>query len=194
MTNINPETGIRYGCIYLNSLDPYVAEELWTRGTNLSEKEAYIELGNEIERDADNIEEEVRVAIAECDPSLVGDEDWFERRCEDAWNAAGYDSREDYIDCRLERESEHIQIEEPTIEGEYEGVTYEISHLGGAALLFCIRSCFTITANLCSPCVPGAVSIDSPSANGYEGYTVPPEWMLDEETRSEASKYTRQKV
>ena len=44
MTNINPETGIRYGCVYLNSLDPDTAAWLWDDAENLSEAEAYAEL------------------------------------------------------------------------------------------------------------------------------------------------------
>jgi hypothetical protein len=179
MTNTNPETGIRYGCIYLNSLDPDVAEELWTGGKNISELQAYKDIEAEIERDADNIEDEVRTAIAECDPSLVGNEDWFERRCEDAWNAAGYDSREDYIDSRIDAEMQDFTCEEPTISGTYEGVKYEISWLGGAPLLWALESPTISKARLCSPCCPGAIDLNSLD-DDYEGYGIPDDWRAEE--------------
>jgi hypothetical protein len=180
MTNINPETGIRYGCIYLNELDSDVANDLWINGEDLSYKAAYEELKMQIERDADNVEDEVSIGIAETDPSLVGNEAWFERRCEDAWNTLGYDSREDYVETRLERESEHIYIDEPNIAGTYEGVKYEISHLGGAPLLWTIHSPIISKARLCSPCCPGAIDLNSLDDDGYEGYGIPDDWRYKE--------------
>ena len=74
MTNINPETGTRYGCVYLNSLDPDTAQWLWDDAENLSEEEAYEEPTSEIERDAENIEDEVRIAIAERDYAMLSND------------------------------------------------------------------------------------------------------------------------
>lgn len=187
------ETGIRYGCIYLNSLDSDLANDLWMNAENLSEAEAYAELKSEIERDAENIEEEVRIAVAERDYAMLSNDSYMEDEVEAAYNRLGYDDRDDYIDTRLELESERIQIEEPTLAGICEGVRYEISCLGGAPILFCTHSPFTITARLCSPCVPGAIDIDSPDHDGYEGYCPPVDWF-PEENRDEISGYIRAKV
>ena len=68
------ETGIRYGCIYLNSLDPDTASWLWDAAENLSEAQAYEELKAEIERAAENIEEEVRIAVAERDYAMLSND------------------------------------------------------------------------------------------------------------------------
>lgn len=178
--NTNSKTGIRFGVIAVNNLDPDVVENLWYGygAVDLSYQAALEELKAEIERDADNIEDEVRIGIAETDPSLVGDERWEERRIEDEYLRLGYDDREDYVENRLEAESWCIQIDEPTIEGNYQGVHYQISWLGGAPLLFVFESPFKGMFQLCSPCVPNAVSLESPSDVGAEGYDVPPDWRI----------------
>lgn len=179
--NTNPTTGIRYGVIAFNNLDPDLGQELWyTHGRDLSWEAAEKELWAEIERDADAIEEEVRIAIAEDDPSLVGHEDYEASRIESAYMARGYDDREDYVESRFEREREQIQIEEPVIEGEYEGVKYRIDWLGGAPLLWVIEGPVIGRFDLCSPCVPNACSLESPNPDGYEGYDVPADWRWND--------------
>ena len=176
MTNINQQTGVRYSCVYLNSLDSDLANDLWMNAENLSEAQAYDELKNEIERDAENIEEEVRIAIAERDYAMLSNDRYMEDEVEAAYNRLGYDDRDDYIDTRLERESERIQIEEPTLAGTCEGVRYEISWLGGAPLLWVIESPIISKARLCSPCCPNAGDLDSLDDDGYECYGIPADW------------------
>ena len=176
MPNYNPETGIRYGTIYLNHLDDDVANDLWMNGKNVSEENAYAELKSEIERDANAIEEEVHIAIAESDHALLSSERFVDNEIEAAYLRLGYDDRDDYIDTRLERESENIQIDEPIIEGTCEGVTYMISHLGGAPLLWAFESPIISKARLCSPCVPNAGDLDSLDDDGYECYGIPDDW------------------
>ena len=178
MTNTNPETGIRYGTIYLNSLDPDVADELFygSQATNESEKDAYAELKHEIESDADNIEDEVRIAVSERDYSMLANDRYMENEVEGAYNRLGYADRDDYIDTRLEPESQDMQIEEPTISGTLDGVKYEISWLGGAPLLWVFESPIISKARLCSPCVPNAGDLDSLDDDGYECYGIPEDW------------------
>lgn len=181
MTNINPKTNIRYSCVYLNSLDPDTAQWLWDDAENLSEAEAYAELKSEIERDTESIEDEVRIAVAERDYAMLSNDRYMEDEVEAAYNRLGYDDRDDYIDTRLELESERIQIEEPTLAGICEGVRYEISHLGGAPILWVLESPIISKARLCSPCVPGAIDLDSPANTGYEGYGIPENWYYHNE-------------
>lgn len=81
---------------------------------------------------------------------------------------------EDDFDSELDLRVERIQIDEPTIEGVYEGVQYHISWLGGAPLLWVFESPHINPHAQCSPCVPGAGDLDS------EGdvlcYDVPDDW------------------
>ena len=147
MTNINPETGTRYGCVYLNSLDPDTAQWLWDDAENLSEAEAYEELKTEIEAQVQE----------EC-PDFDENEAEIE------------------VEKRLELESERIQIEEPTLAGICEGVRYEISWLGGAPLLWVFESPVISKARLCSPCCPNAGDLNSLDDDGYECYGIPADW------------------
>ena len=148
--NMNPETGIRYGTIYLNTLNGDTAAYLFDEGRNVSEDEAIEELWREIGFEADDLE-------------FDDDTD-----------------REAWVESEFEKRAEGIQIEEPTIEGECDGVKYMISWLGGAPLLWCFESPVTGTFDLCAPCVPNACNLNSPNPDGYEGYTVPADWLEEE--------------
>lgn len=173
--------GVRYGTIYLNSLDPNVADELFCgpQATNLSEQRAYEELKHEIERDADGIEEEIYNEVEDREPRFINDPVYLEVQYEAAFQRLGYADRDDYIDTRLELESQDMQIEEPTISGTLEGVKYEISWLGGAPLLFVLESPVISKARLCSPCVPNAGDLDSLDEDGYECYGIPEYWRYE---------------
>lgn len=150
IANMNPETGIRYGTIYLNNLDGDTAAYLFDEGRNVSEYNALQELRHELVFEADD----------------MGFEDEEEM---EAW-----------LQEEFERRVENLNIEEPTIEGECDGVTYMISWLGGAPLLWVFNSPHVGTFDLCSPCVPGACNLESPDPEGYVGYTVPPDWLRKE--------------
>lgn len=178
MTNTDPETGIAYGVIAMQSLDNDVGQELWygPQARDLSYEAALEELKVEVEREADDIEDEVRIGIAESDPSLVGNERWEDRRIEDAYLRCGYDNREDFIEREIEDRQESIQIEEPIIEGTYEGVQYRIDWLGGAPLLWVFKSPHVTLAHPCSPCVPGAGDLDNVEDGYIDTYDVPVEW------------------
>lgn len=153
MPNYNPESGVPYGVIACNSLDADLLDELWyTHGTNLSYEAAFEELRDEITAEV-NAEHEDDAERDECDIQHE-------------------------IDHRLEKACDYIQIDEPTIEGEYEGVQYHISWLGGAPLLWVFESPHINPHAQCSPCVPGAGDLDA------EGdvlcYDVPDDWRRDE--------------
>lgn len=152
IANINPETGIRYGTIYLNHLDPDTAAYLFDGGRNVSE-------------DEDEVIEEIREEV-----NIAAEENGFGTE----------DDKERWIEREFERRVESLQIEEPTIEGTCDGVEYMISWLGGAPLLWVLKSPHTGRFRLCSPCVPYACDIESPDEDGYEGYTVPADWLPKE--------------
>lgn len=181
--NTHPETKIRYGAISGNNLDPDVFQELFygPQAKDLSYEAALKELRNEAEREADAYEEEVMIAIAETDHGMLGSDRYVERKIEDMWSEKGYDDREDYVEAVVERRLDGLQIEEPTIEGEYEGVKYSISWLGGAPIVFLLESPEVGLFDLCSPCCPGAVSLPEINPDGYLGYTVPDSWRHEED-------------
>lgn len=149
ITNTNSETGIRYGTIYLRSIDDDTAHYLFYEGNNVSMDDAAEELRREI-------------GIEAAERGFDDDTD-----------------REDWEEREFERQVEGIEVEEPTIEGECDGVKYMISWLGGVPLLWVFESPVTGRFNLCSPCVPNACNLDSPNPGGYEGYMVPADWLKE---------------
>ena len=151
MPNYNPDTGIPYGTIYLHHLDSDLAQELWY--THGED----ISYKNALEE----FRSEVRAELLDSEPDVDPDdiEDMIDSRCE--WFEP--------------------QIDEPTIEGEYEGVRYMISWLGGAPLLWVFRSPFTGSYAQCSPCVPGAGDLEKPDEYGVVCYDVPRDWRRDED-------------
>ena len=76
---------------------------------------------------------------------------------------------------------DHVYIEEPIIEFEYEGVKGRTSWLGGALNLWIFESPYTNTFALCSPCVPNVCNLDQPDPDGCVGYDVPPHWRVKED-------------
>lgn len=195
--NTNPETGIRYGVISGNNMDSDVLLDLMygPHARDLSYEETLRQLRHEAEVEADAYEEEVKVAIAEEDYGLLSNDRYVERRIEQMWDARGYDSAEDYVEAVVERRAEALVIEEPEIEGEYEGVKYRISWLGGAPLVWVFEGPKGWARSLCSPCLPNAADLDSgfcsdkdantlkEQSNWHECYVVPFAWRRWEDVR-----------
>jgi hypothetical protein len=150
--NVNLETGVRYGVIALNNIDSDTAQWLWTEGENISEREALDDLQLDIE---EAIAQEIAAGTLDVDTDV-----------------------DDEARRRFERSCDCLEIDEPHIEGEYDDIKYAISWLGGAPLLWMLKSPHTTYANLCSPCVPNAGNLDSLNSDGYECYDVPPDWRV----------------
>jgi hypothetical protein len=193
MTNCNPDTGIRYGVIAMNSLDSDLAHELWygPQATNASEEEAYAEAKRELEAEYDAALEEAHIAAAEVDYNQ--DTDAFVERWMDTHGFG--DCREGYVDQKLQWVE--FQIDEPVISGTYQGVQYTISWLGGAPLLWVFEGPEGSANRLCSPCVPNAADLDGgfkldaetpidvdgypmEDQEGYPCYCVPRDWLAKE--------------
>ena len=181
--NINPETGIRYGYISGSSIHSDILDTImYSVGTDLSFNEAELEAKAEIEREAEEIEEEARIAISERGGYTDREaEDALEEEIEAAYNRLGYDDREDFVDRRLSRAMDHVYIEEPINEFEYEGVKGRTSWLGGACNLWIFESPHTGMYQECSPCVPGAGNLDQPFEWGVLTYDVPADWRVKED-------------
>lgn len=181
MTNINTNTGIRFGYIGAQDLDPDLVHELmYSVGTDLSYQEAVNEICAGHERMADAIEERCEADLEDEGHSMEdpGYEGLLEDRVESAYDRLGFYGREDYVDTRTEREAEYLSIDEPIIEGTYQGVSYQTSWLGGALNFWIFESPVVNRFDLCSPCVPGAGNLHCPNPDGHEAYDVPAEWRV----------------
>lgn len=203
MTNTNPDTGIRYGVISGNSLDSDTLHELFygSGAKDLSYEEALSELHKELVSEADSLEQEVEDDLRDehyTANAPAPDEEQVAAALEAAWERKGYANRDDFIETEGERriEIDRIEIDEPIIEGTYEGVKYRISWLGGAPLVWIIEGPIGYANRLCSPCVPNAADLDGGFVDGsgegnsedalqtvQEGfmcYVVPRDWLRQE--------------
>ncbi len=181
IANINHVTGIRYGYIRGDSIDPdQLHHLLYERGAkDLSWEAARDEIRKEAERMADEVEEQVSIHISEVDPNMYerDREEMEERLLEEAWDKRGFSCRDDFIDARVEAQLELIEIDEPIVEGTNDGVHWRTSWLGGALNLFIFDSPVIVKCALCSICVPNAGNLDS--LGDYETYGVPVEWLAE---------------
>ena len=142
--NIDPETGIAYGTIYLNSLADWVFDEFFYHGTNLTSAAAEEDFLAEWRADNPDAEE--------------GDED---------------DALQDFWDDYYCNDEELYRLET-------DGMILEISYLGGAAMVWVLKSPHTRMVRECSPCCPNAGDLDS-GEGGVVAYDLPPEWYGKEE-------------
>lgn len=181
--NVNPETLIRYGVIACDKLDQDLVQELFygPDAVDLSYKATYDEAKVQATTLYWSLIEEADISAAE---SGADREVGFDReRSQEMWfdlHNHEYDE-ELFVERALERDTDiGWQIDEPEIEGVYEGVTYRIGWLGGAPLLWVLKGPMTYVRSLCSPCVPNAADLDSGfDQNGFLTYTVPQDWVAD---------------
>lgn len=150
------EHGIRFTMYSMNQIDSEMVDSLlYAYGTDLSYA------------DACRQEEKAQRAAweDECESKSV------------AAQEAGTDLVLDDFECNLD--DFQPQIDEPIIEGNYEGVHYRTSWLSGAQMLWVFKSPIIGHFNLCSPCVPGGCDGGAPVArtDGFLGYAVPPTWL-----------------
>lgn len=152
--NINAKTGIAFGYISADALDPDIVHEVLygnVHSTNLTYKSQVEEFLAEQRRlHADS-------PIGSNPPYDSGgefDEEW----AADHFNDGIY------------------HADEETVEGIYQGVSYCSSFLGGALNFWILESPFTTNkARRASPCVPNAAILDTLDGN-VTGYDVPAEW------------------
>jgi hypothetical protein len=151
--NIDLETGIAYGYISARALDADVVEALFQNGTDPIAEEAY---------------KVWRATKAD----MLMDTDATIENIEQATEAADELSHEFW---------EGWDTDEPQTDGEYCGVTFASSYLGGALNFFILKSpVITEHARLASPCVPNAGILDTLDGS-VQAYDVPADWRYTEE-------------
>jgi len=177
--NINTKTGIPYGVVSMNSLKDWVWDEIYSHCESLTykywEEETRKELQNEIEAlledgkiEKDDEEEANDLLKDEAD---IDDLKWF---LEDI----DKDKYRDILRAEYEPDEEEWEGEIPDEKGT---ISVFLSYIGGAPTLWVAESPYTTQGRMCSPCVPGAVDLDSKSENGFDAYDVPPDWYVTED-------------
>lgn len=189
MKNFNPKTGIRYGVISANSLDTNVLDELFYGETAVDV--TYMAAYNEAKTDAaarfDAGLEDAEIAANETD-HLMCDEDREDFIFEWLLDNFGTSDKEQYVEYALEEFSDIYSGDESLITGTYEGVSYQITWLGGAPLVWVLEGPVGWVNQLCSPCVPDAGDLNGGFYTGevgddcvvYTSYIVPKSWLAHE--------------
>lgn len=148
--NVNPGSGIPYGVIKASSV-PRLYEAIRDNGVNVRIRDRDLEITETLTSVLSPLlnKEELAEAIAE----VIS-------RCNEAENNAGFDDSEDTF-----------EYDDP------DGCQFRLSPLGGAPLIWCIKTDRISQAMRCSPCVPNAGDLDSLSEYGISCYGVPKKWL-----------------
>lgn len=155
--NINPETGIPYGTIYLSRLADWVFNEFFYNGENLTYKAAWEEFLSEKESDFLNLQEEGSEEAEGCDTFA----DWKDENIND-WE-------EEFNNLYMAEEEEYFL--------ETDGMELLLTYLGGAGLVYVLKSPHTTQCGQCSPCVPNAGNLESEGST--LAYALPRDWFAD---------------
>lgn len=181
--NINPETGIAYGYIAANSLDSEVIDTLMygSQAKDLTFEQYKKDLPKLDILKGWDVEIVKNLRTGAYGWIDLGDKDFSlnflteEDAIEEALARYGDDLPQSLID--------DYQPDEPEIEGEYEGVHYRTSWLGGALNFFIFSSPhITDKARMASPCVPNAGILDTLDGS-VTSYDVPADWRNDHDPR-----------
>lgn len=164
MSNVNTKTGIRFGVI--SGMTAFWLEgDIRQSGDDLSFQEF-----------KDELSAKVSSALA----GVV--EDYTSSRIERLTDACDVDSIvESLLDAGL---SDNYECDEPEYDyADSDGNSYHLSHLGGAAIIYCCQTKYVMRCRQCSPCVPGAGDLDNYDENGTPCYCPDPDSWGDEGTK-----------
>jgi hypothetical protein len=183
--NINTETGIRYGTIYGHEARN-LEETIWESGTDESWKRWHDETVTEIKGILDDEEDgrdRLEAFIKERAPyhsrndapelaaKIIADQDGEPATDEDADGVMDRLSLGDNYEC-----------DEPSYTYQDKaGNQFLMGHLGGATLIWCVKTDKIVKARLCSPCVPNAGDLSHLDEDGYECYGVPDQYKDSDE-------------
>lgn len=149
--NVHPETGIPYGVI-----DARNVQHLWDAIINHGTNERIHDRDEDI---SDTIRDLLKDRIPEKEIIDVID---------------------DIIVRVAEAEGHGDDSEDPYRYTDKDGNEFRLSFLGGAPLIWCIKTDTVASASICSPCVPNAGNLDSPSEHGIACYGVPKHYVKED--------------
>ena len=148
-SNIDHETGIRYGVIPLNDLMPEAADDIFTHGEDVGYSAAIEEIKDGIEAG-------------------------FKRVLKDLGLRPDDDDISDMADTIMQDQEFHFESSGPY---EYEGDGYSLRTMSDNSEMWVFKSKFYTRAQFCSPCAPGAGYLPSYCPDGPKVYCLGPDWF-----------------
>ena len=180
--NINHETGIAYGTVYVNSLKSHVWDII--ESANLSDS-IYDEWYNEsIERIKHFLEEnEIEFEDGDKDlEDLIG-------IVQDCIDDGKIESNRSVENLLFETNPDSYYSEYHVLEGEINTpdgkMEVMISNSDGTDFMFVSKSPYTKMVNKTFFNIPNAGNLQSPNDDGIEAYSVPPDWYRTEDVFEE---------
>lgn len=181
--NLNEELGYYYGVVSGNTL-PELAEDIMQQGTNLRLARLEREAREALERIDLSDHEELDFVLSQS--PFEFDQERIESLLQN-----GVDTIDEFVEAAVEDFAECGMDEVPyEWEDEESGTSYVLDYLGGAPIIFVVASQHLAWARPCSPCVPQAGDLDSPTGedDGFPCLCPPPKAWDTEEGESAGSR------
>jgi hypothetical protein len=173
-TNVNPESGIRYGVISANNV-PWLEEKIFNNGESISYREAVKELRSRIERFIDEPESLREILLHDYYLTTYSVDDVLQLIAEYDQDEYTEETIDGVMDLILEEIN--LEFDEEIREYHTDEEHYIMDWLGGAQMIWALKSPVLTKVNLCSPCVPNAGNLEDPNEEGYECYAVEPDYF-----------------
>jgi hypothetical protein len=201
MPNCDPNTGVAYGVLSGHSV-PDLDEEIFTNGTDESYKEwkenleasiqsklEDLDLPDHLDDERRNFAERYNAMREVLEELLRSEYCYSEKLMKNLMEHADVTNGEFDIDKvkeeMVDTVGQDLQIEEPVHSHTDGDTVYQRSHLGGAALIWVFKSRYVTPCRACSPCVPGAGSLEQacdPQEANTVAYCPPPQdWGVDDQ-------------
>ena len=175
-TNTNIETGIRFGTIYGNDA-PNLMEAIFENGTDESYKAWREDLLKQIKSLLDDGDQDALASFIRENSHEDDADETAATMLADQGDEPATDADADGVFDTLNLGDEYQNDEPAYSYVDSDGNTFQMSSLGGASLIWCIKTDNIVHAKrLCSPCVPNAADLQSglvDASEGYECYGVP---------------------
>jgi hypothetical protein len=153
-SNVDKETGIRYGVIHQNKISCFARDDMYQDGED-------VEFESFKEAVKDSLKRAIENALEEHGLESCNDSEEF---AENIVDSLEFDTYEQTADCQRVH---------------YEKDGYEIDSLSDGDM-FITKSEFYTLCKFCSPCAPGAGSLSCPDEDGIKAYCLAKDWFDDE--------------
>jgi hypothetical protein len=166
LTNIDHESGIRYGVIHTHSVGSDALRDVYDHGDNLTYKAAVDDARAQITHALTGVLDNLGVLpyVSRYAPTSADkqrQQSAVDAVVDSVWEAIEQDWNDQY------------EENEDTYRYEQDGYVIETSSLG----VFVLKSPFYTFAAFCSPCAPGAGNLDSTAGDGAKTYCLGRDWF-----------------
>ena len=179
--NIHPVTGIRYGVINANSVNPFALDDIVSQGVDEIYEALCEEIKTVVEDELANLSSYgpsykiVDAVLARLKDVTPYSEQLASDLTELVKNQGPEHSHDEMIDWLENELSDSYEAQDTTYRYEEDG--YRILFFTGTNDLMVLESPHTAKVRLCSPCAPNAGDMDSLDPDGYETYALGPDWF-----------------